>query len=97
VLQINLRHKHQQNTPKENEYNDVSDSRSSTIQQTLDGLGSTVGIVTSGEGRWTFDTNESIFNLLKETLNGREITGETCNTIIYTMIFMWKQQHHLLL
>jgi hypothetical protein len=65
-----------------NRYNYVGDSsRSSTIQWTLDGLGSTTGLVTSGEGRWTFDTTESIFDIFKEALNGRELTGETCKAI----------------
>jgi hypothetical protein len=58
-------------TIRTNRYNDVGDSRSSTIQWTLDGLGSTTGLVTSGEGRWTFDTSESIFDVFKELLNGR--------------------------
>ena len=73
-----------------NRYNDVGDSsRSSTIQWTLDGLGSTTGLVTSGEGRWTFDTDETIFDLFKEALGGRELTGETCKTI-YDEIYVEK-------
>jgi hypothetical protein len=53
-----------------------------------------VGLVTSGEGRWTFDTTEPIFDLFKEALGGRKLTGETCKTI-YDEIYV--KQNRLLL
>jgi polyhydroxyalkanoate synthesis regulator phasin len=62
-------------------YNYVGNGRSSTTQRELYGKDSTMGLVASGEGRWTFDTNELIFDLFKESLGGRELTGETCKTI----------------
>ena len=70
-----------------NRYNVIDDRRSSVIQWTLDGGNSTQGMITSQEGRWTFDTTESIFDGFKGALGDRELTGETCKSI-YNEIYV---------